>query len=63
VSSDGPEYEEWWKERGRLNATAAISRSFMRVKFLDDRRGWAMGKGGKLIQTIDGGKHWCLGRN
>ena len=36
------------------------NRSLSRVFFLDSNKGWAVGNGGIILQTIDGGTTWII---
>ncbi len=43
-----------WTERGRLPARVAV----YNLAFADADHGWAVGSGGLVLRTRDGGRHW-----
>lgn len=51
LSADGKE----WKQ-----VTTPADATLVRVRFLDDARGWAVGYDGTILTTEDGGKSWKL---
>ncbi len=41
-------------------ARVPVSVSLTAVQFVDDRRGWAVGHGGAVLSSVDGGASWTL---
>ncbi|MDH0646957.1 YCF48-related protein [Pseudomonas sp. GD03858] len=52
VSADG---KQWQQAR-----SVPVDGLLTSVSFIDDRRGWAVGHGGVLLRSIDGGQNWVL---
>ena len=47
-----------WKKR-----TSGTKQTLMAVDFVDWKRGWAVGYGGTILRTVDGGTHWSAQRS
>ena len=46
------------EQRGRSNRVPYLDERLLKVQFISEREGWAVGTYGVILRTLDGGAHW-----